>query len=221
MSQQPFSTSRYDTESDAESTKNPGSNAEDTEDAGSVEGPGTDADTDPLDSLDETVHEANSVGGEQDADEGPVPPSPKATAKAPPSGSNRALIRRVAGKAAEVNGTDEHTVTVAAHLVSSSTWLAELTTAIMTAPRSALSAVHDLHTIADSDQMEAGVTAAAMGRGRIKALWSLLSALEATSTSSPPASDAKAAIALVRAVFALTEDDRAVLSDAQQLLKKG
>lgn len=162
---------------------------------------------------------------ESDADadltpEQPVAAAPGAAAGAPRNGMNRAAIRRVASKAQEVSETDERIVGIAAHLLGSGTGLADLTTAIMSAPRSVTAPVNDLNAIAESDPMEAGVNAAAMGRDRIKAVWNLLAALGSGSTAPMPTANAKAAIAVAKAVFALDDSAKSDLSAVSALLRK-
>ncbi|GAB2733812.1 hypothetical protein [Nocardioides pakistanensis] len=135
-------------------------------------------------------------------------------------GLDRGAIRRIAVKAQEVTETEETITGLAAHLLGCGTGLADLTTAIMSAPRSATAPISDLTTIAEADPMEAGVIAAEMGRDRIKAVWNLLAALGAGSSGAMPSANVKAAIAVAKAVFALDEDKKADLESVRALLRK-
>lgn len=143
-------------------------------------------------------------------------PAAKSTARPAPS---KAVVKRIVAKVAEVTDAPEETRRVAAALLGCSTDVSELSVAILTAPRAALGPVHDLTAIGESDPMEAGVVAATMGKDRIKAVWSLLVALD-VAKGTPPASIAKAAIALAKTVFALDEIVKCELEAAIALVKK-
>lgn len=135
--------------------------------------------------------------------------------------SNRALIRRVASKAAElVNAPKSRRETLASMLGAGSD-LGDLTFAVMTADRGALAPATDLTAIAEAEPFSAGVVAGALGRPRMRAVWALLGTLHVTlpSVSIPP-SDAKAAIALAQACHTLASPARDELAKVVALARK-
>lgn len=136
-------------------------------------------------------------------------------------GISRAQIRRIAAKAEDIIDADSRIVDIAAHLVGApSTGVADLTTAIMSASRSASQPISDLNAIAEADPMEAGILATALGRPRLKAVWALLAALNAGPKGNMPTADTKAALAAAKAVFALDDIAKAELETVAALLKK-
>lgn len=135
-------------------------------------------------------------------------------------GLTKSQVRRIAVKAAAVAEADQSVREVAATLLAVGTGIAELTTAIMTAPRTATQPINDLNLIASSDPMEAGVNATALGRPRLKNVWTLLAALGAGPAGNMPGSDAKAAISVARTALALSADLATHLGDVDDLLKK-
>lgn len=139
------------------------------------------------------------------------------------SGSNRALIRRVANKAGELAAAPPARVQTLASLLGCSTELPDLTYAVMTADRSALSPASDLQTIAEAtaeDPFSAGVVAVGMGRTRMRSVWSLLQTLGVDVAGSIPASDAKAGVALAKACFGLPDGTRDELAAVVTLSRK-
>lgn len=141
------------------------------------------------------------------------------TAPAASRGLNRGAIRRIAAKAQEITETDERIVAIAATLLGTGTGLADLTTAVMAAPRSVTAPIGDLNMIATSEPMEAGINAGALGRTRLKAVWNLVSTLTGTSAALP-AADGKAALAVAKAVFAIEGSAMAQIDAVSALLKK-
>lgn len=81
----------------------------------------------------------------------------------------------------------------------SSTDVSELTAAVLTASAKDARPLVDAVSILDTDPVEAGVGAVALGRPRLRAAWKLFAAAGLVPVEMP-ASDAKAAIALVRAI---------------------
>ncbi|MCC3299453.1 hypothetical protein [Arthrobacter caoxuetaonis] len=137
--------------------------------------------------------------------------------------SPKASFRRVAAKALEVNEASATTRAVAAVLTGSTEDVADLTAAIMTAPRGAAAALADLDEVIDAlatRPWEAGVIAASMDRTRLKAVWGLLHALEAVDTPAPPARADKAGLGVVRAANELGDEQKAELVTAAELLKR-
>ena len=137
--------------------------------------------------------------------------------------SNRALFRRVAAKALEVQSASDDTRALAASLLGSSDDVVDLTAAIMTAPRSATAALTDIEELSAAlidAPWEAGITATSMGRPRLRAVWSLLHTLGAVGTPAAPASDAKAANAVLKALNGLGADSKTELTAAGDLLKR-
>lgn len=135
-------------------------------------------------------------------------------------GLSRAQIRRIASKANEVVEADSRTTKIAAMLVSSSADLVALTTAIMSADRSTAQPIVDLNKISEASQMEMALYTNALGRSRMKALWSLLVELGADLKTNMPAGDVQAAIEIAKAVDALGDPERSDLAAVVALLKK-
>lgn len=137
--------------------------------------------------------------------------------------ANRVVFRRVAAKALEVQDASEDTRALAASLVGSSDDVVELAAAIMTAPRGAAAALTDIEELSAAlvdAPWEAGITATSMGRPRLRGVWSLLHTLGAVGTPTAPASDAKAANAVLKALHGLGDDSKTELAAAGALLKR-
>jgi hypothetical protein len=144
----------------------------------------------------------------------------KAKASAKPS---RGLFRRVAAKTIEVQGATGTVRALAAAQLGSSDEVIELVTSIMAASRMSTSPLGDIETIQDAIRNEpwsVGITATALGRARLKAIWTLLHTLGAVGTPAPPASDAKAGMAVAKAVNDLSEDNQLELIASAELLKR-
>ena len=181
--------------------------------------------TDDLNDLNEADLDLTAPGDEPDADDhgddtdDDTADSGKKNGAAK-RGLDRGAIRRIAAKAQEIDETPKRIVEITASLLGSGTGLADLTTAIMAAPRGAAAPINDLNTVAEAHPMEAAVIAAAMGRDRIKALWALLAALGAGPKGNIPAATPKAAIAVARSVFDLDEVAKGEIEAVATLLKK-
>ncbi|QOD05914.1 hypothetical protein [Pseudarthrobacter sp. BIM B-2242] len=137
--------------------------------------------------------------------------------------ANRAVIRKTAAKAIEVNAAPESTRVLAATLLGCSADPVDLATAIMSAPRASGTAVADLDEISVAIKdapWEAGVTATALERGRQKDVWALLHTLDAVGTPTPPQAVAKAGLALVKAIASLSDESKRDLADAGELIKR-
>ena len=145
---------------------------------------------------------------------------PKSKASAKPS---RSLFRRVAAKTIEVQGATDTVRALAAAQLGGSDDVVELVASIMSATRSSTSPLTDIETIQDGIKSEpwgVGITATAMGRNRLKTIWTLLHTLGTVGTPAPPASDAKAGLAVVKAVNELSEDNQLELLASGELLKR-
>lgn len=165
-------------------------------------------------------HDEVGAGVEDDQDDSESGESKGATT-GPASGSNRALIRRVAAKAAEVAEADQQTLGVAVSLLGCGTGLADVTTAIMTAPRAVTAPFADLLSIAEASGAEQGIIAMTMGRPRLRAIWSLLDDLGIPGFhSSIPPSDAKAALAVAAGANTVGEETRRSIEAVKALLRK-
>ena len=158
---------------------------------------------------------------EDDADDsGDSTGGAKAKAAAKPS---RGLFRRVAVKTIEVQDATDTVRALAAAQLGSSEDVVELVASIMAAGRVANSPLADIQAITDGikdDPWGVAVTATSMGRTRLKALWTLLHTLGVVGTPVPPASDAKAGVAAVKAVHTLTDDHQLDLLASGELLKR-
>lgn len=171
-----------------------------------------DGDADDLDDL-----EAAEDSADDNADEAS---GTKAKSSSKP---NRAMYRRAAAKAIEVHGATDTVRALAASVLGSSAETVELATSIMAAPRLTNSPLADIETISEAcaeDPFEAAITAGALGRPRLKGVWSLLHTIGSVGTPTAPAADAKAALAVVKAVNTLTDDQQLDLASAAELLKR-
>lgn len=144
----------------------------------------------------------------------------KGRANAKPS---RSVYRRVAAKTLEVQEASETVRALAAAVLGSSADVIELTTSIMAAPRLTSSPLVDIEAISEAcreDPFEAAITAGALGRPRQKAVWSLLHTIGSVGSPAAPTADAKAALAVVKAVNKLTDDQQLDLAASGELLKR-
>jgi hypothetical protein len=144
----------------------------------------------------------------------------KAKASAKPS---RSVFRRVAAKTIEVQDATDTVRALAAAQLGSSADVVELVASIMSATRSSTSPLTDIETIQEAITNEpwaVGITATALGRARLKSIWTLLHTLGTVGTPAPPASDAKAGLAVAKAVNGLTDDNQLELLASGELLKR-
>lgn len=216
MTTTPYETDRYQpsgySDSD-ESYLNPGA-AIDAELNGEQE-------ADELDILSvdhDTTDEGADADDSDDASEGGAGAKAKASAK-----PSRGVFRRVAAKTIEVQGASATVRALAAAQVGGSDDVVELVASIMSATRSSSSPLTDIETIQEaikSEPWSVGITATALGRARLKGIWTLLHTLGAVGTPAPPASDAKAGLAVAKAVNGLSEDNQLELVASAELLKR-
>ena len=166
-------------------------------------------------SVEESTDEDQLDGGRDDGRERLLARTRRTIAR------ERQLVRRSATKVLELQSADRGLLATAAAILSVNPEnLVDLTVAIVTATGKDLQAVSDTKSILDADQLEAGVIATALGRGRLRQVWKLLGGLGVIA-GELPSSDAKAAIALVRAIHAGgAENARARIDQAMNLLRK-
>lgn len=168
------------------------------------------------DELDTDVDSAD----EDATDESSEGTGTKSKASAKPS---RGLFRRVAAKTIEVQSATDTVRALAAAQLGSSDEVVELVASIMSAPRVTNSPLGDIESIQEAITNEpwaVGITATALGRARLKAIWTLLHTLGAVGTPAPPASDAKAGLAVAKAVNGLTDENQLELIASGELLKR-
>lgn len=135
--------------------------------------------------------------------------------------NNRPLIRRVAVKSQEVIDAPEKTRKVAAHVLGCPDDMPSLVTAIMTADRGTAQVFNDINTVAEADMFEAAVAAGALGRDRMKRVWSMLGLLGLVKSSNLNASNSKAAIEVAKAIHKNDLDEvRGEIESVLNLLKK-
>lgn len=137
--------------------------------------------------------------------------------------NNRAQFRRVAQKALDVHGATETARVLAASVLGCPAAPADLAAHIMTAPRQSTSPLGDISQVADEiveNPLLAGITPASWEAPRLRAVWSVLYGLEAVSSPSAPASSAKAAGTILKAVSEFSDTDKAELASAAELLKR-
>lgn len=135
---------------------------------------------------------------------------------------SKAFYRRIAAKTVEVHEAEASVRDLAAAVLGGSADTADLTAAIMTAPRGAgapLESIQEINKVVADDPLEAAMLAVELGKA-LKPVWSLLYALEAIGSPAPPAADAKAARALVKAISTLTDDQVLDLIAAADLIKR-
>ena len=134
--------------------------------------------------------------------------------------TNRALIRRVANKAAELQTAPTGRKDTLASMLGVGTDLGNLTYAVMTAARTALAPAADLAAIAAEEPWGAAVVATTQGRARMRGVWGLLVKLGADLPAATPPSDAKAGIALAKACHQLPPQTREELAKVVALARK-
>lgn len=164
-----------------------------------------------------------AAAGEPDTDDESDSDTDTGKARTAKPASSKGAYRRVAAKALEVWEANDSTRVLAAALTGSSEDVADLTAAIMTAPRGSAAALTDLEEVLEaleSAPWEAGVIASALDRSRLKAVWAVLHALEAVDTAAPPARADKASLGVVRAANNLRPEQKAELGTAAALLKR-
>ncbi|MEH0110588.1 hypothetical protein V6N00_12830 [Tersicoccus sp. MR15.9] len=135
----------------------------------------------------------------------------------------KASIRRIAGKAIEVERAAGPVRALAASLLGVADDPVELTAQILGSTRKPGTALEDLSEITAAiaeNKIEAAILIAAMERPAFRDVWSLLHTLGALSSLTIPAAITKSALALLTAVEALDEDARANLAAASDLLKR-
>ena len=109
----------------------------------------------------------------------------------------RSLVRKTAAKFQELLGSSEDDRALLGGILAVAPTPHDLTVAILTANARDIQVAADTLTIIDADVVEAAVEAAALGRPRVKAVWQLLQRAGILA-GDMPASDVKAAVALVR-----------------------
>ncbi len=129
------------------------------------------------------------------------------------------LVRRIVVKATELTDAPAVQRALLAHLLGTADSVPELTAAVFTAGRSFTTSTADLRSIGDADPMEAGVAALSLPKPRLKAVWSLLVVLRQVK-GAPPTADAKAALAVAKAVHAMPKESQADLDTALALARR-
>jgi len=132
---------------------------------------------------------------------------------------NKGLVRRIVVKATELTDAPAAQRALLAHLLGTADSVPELTAAVFTAGRSFTTSAVDLRSIGDADPMEAGVTALSLPKPRLKAVWALLVVLHQVK-GTPPTSEAKAALAVAKAVHAMPKDSQSDLDTALALARR-
>jgi hypothetical protein len=164
---------------------------------------------------------AFAEGDDEDGDGDQGTSTAGTSAAARRSGPTKAGVRRVGSKLLQLQGADTADLEVLASLYGVEATALEITVAIMTTDRSALTAVKDLTDIAEADDpFEAMVVAQEKGRARMKGVHSLLVALDAASSASLNGNDAKAGAALAKDVTGLAEDAKTSLSRVLDLARR-
>lgn len=137
------------------------------------------------------------------------------------TGPNKASVRRVGAKLLQLQDADTDDLAVLASLYGVEADPLEVTVAVMTTDRSALTAVKDLTDIAEADgPFQAMVVAQEKGRARMKGVHALLVALDAASAASLNGNDAKAGAALAQDVVGLPASAKESLSRVLDLARR-
>ena len=129
------------------------------------------------------------------------------------------LVRRIVVKATELTDAPAVQRALLAHLLGTADSVPELTAAVFTAGRSFTTSTADLRSIGDADPMEAGVAALSLPKPRLKAVWALLVVLHQVK-GTPPTADAKAALAVAKAVHAMPKESQSDLDTALALARR-
>jgi len=132
---------------------------------------------------------------------------------------NKGLVRRIVVKATELTDAPAAQRALLAHLLGTADSVPELTAAVFTAGRSFTTSTADLRSIGDADPMEAGVAALSLPKPRLKAVWALLVVLRQVK-GTPPTADAKAALAVAKAVHAMPKESQSDLDTALALARR-
>ncbi|GEL47770.1 hypothetical protein CHO01_28860 [Cellulomonas hominis] len=135
-------------------------------------------------------------------------------------GPSKASVRRVGAKVIQLQGADDQDLMVLASLYGVEPDPLEVTVAVMTSDRSALMPVRDLTDIAKATGFAAMVTAQEKGRGRMKAVHALLTALGGASTGSLNGNDAKASMVIAQDVLALPKSAKESLDRVLDLARR-
>jgi len=131
--------------------------------------------------------------------------------------NNRTLVRRSATKLlelADAPAADRELLGSLFGVTDPTADIVELTVAVLTADRSSLEPVRALTELSEMDGLEVGITASAMPRPEVRRLWGILRSLDLAS-GALPAADAKAALALARAVVKV---DKATIERLESVL---
>ncbi|WP_251153782.1 hypothetical protein [Cellulosimicrobium sp. Marseille-Q4280] len=176
---------------------------------------GDGGDLDPLDLGDGDEGDEGDDDGEQETT------AAGTTGTARRTGPNKAGVRRIGSKLLQLQGADADDLAVLASLYGVEADPLEVTVAVMTTDRSALTAVKDLTDIAEADgPFQAMVVAQEKGRARMKGVHSLLVALDAASAASLNGNDAKAGAALAQDVVGLADEAKSSLSRVLDLARR-
>lgn len=128
---------------------------------------------------------------------------------------NKRLIRGSVAKVLELleaESSDVNLLSVVLGITNAS--IGDVAVAVMTAKRADYSSLSDLKTIHAADPMEAGIIAVSLQRGALRGLWTVLASLDLV-VSTLPASDAKAGMAVAKAIHTI---DQNVLARVERVL---
>lgn len=134
---------------------------------------------------------------------------------------DKGLIRRAATKATTLQGVPAAHLTLLAGLYGVDATPVDVTVAILTTDKSALTALTDITAIGDADPFTASVVALEAGRGRMRAVHAALiaaGAVDVPAALNP--SDAKAAVTIAQAVHKLEKGAKANLTAVAALAKR-
>lgn len=186
-----------------------------TEDtAGDIDAPTSD-ESGALTGITDNDNQVADVSPSGAADQAPKPP---ASSKA----RDKTLVRKTVRKTLDVQTSESSVLGIAAQLLGKdSDDIEGIVTAILTGTsRKHLQPISDLKDLKASDPIEVSANATALGRERLKTIWSLLEDL-GKAKGNLPAGVVQAAVQTSKAVVNdVTDDELLTLESVTELLKK-
>lgn len=147
-------------------------------------------------------------------------PSRRARATARRRSADKNLIRRAAVKVLELTNADPDDRRLLAAVLGVDDDPVQLTVAVLSADRNALTGIQEILDLADTNPIERGVVLMSLGRPKMRAIWQMYTDLGVDGIDGNiPGVDAKAAMALAKAE--LDGEVRARLGRVTELAKRG
>lgn len=177
------------------------------------------ADETDLDELETDLEDTEADADEHDEASRSAAGTTRGATRRP--GVRRADVRRIVGKYLQLAEADSVDLDLLGTLYGVKADATELTIAVMAGSRASLSAVNDLHAIAQADPFEAAIVAASLAPAELKAVHALLVSLGAASTKElPGGAVTKVAGRVARDVHSLPANARERLDKVLGLTKR-